>query len=130
MNEIVIWSKKLLYLVLPVFVIHFTFFQISNLKEEQNLFCYSILFLYLLFFILSQITISIAHLVSKNNFESTGFTFLGILAIKIIVYFLMLRPILNKVPESMIEKTNFIVLILIFSVVDLVLVSQILNKKE
>lgn len=130
MNEIVIWTKKLLYLVLPVFVIHFTFFQISNLKVDQNFFYYSISFLYVLFFVLSQMTIIIVNRVSKNNFESTGFTFLGILTIKIIAYFLLLRPILSKASENMLEKTNFIVLIFIFSVIDIILVSQILNKKQ
>ena len=130
MNEIVIWTKKLLYLVLPVFVIHFTFFQISNLKVAQNFFYYSISFLYVLFFVLSQMTIIIVNRVSKNNFESTGFTFLGILTIKIIAYFLLLRPILSKASENMLEKTNFIVLISIFSVIDIILVSQILNKKQ
>lgn len=130
MNEIVIWVKKLFFLVLPVFVIHFTFFQFSSLKIEQENFYYSIVALYMLFFVLSQLTVAIVHSVSKKNFESTGFTFLAILTMKMGIYFLMLRPILSKVSENVIEKTNFVVLIFIFSVIDIVLVSQILNKKQ
>lgn len=130
MNEIVIWVKKLFFLVLPVFVIHFTFFQFSSLKIEQENFYYSIVALYMLFFVLSQLTVAIVQSVSKKNFESTGFTFLAILTMKMGIYFLMLRPILSKVSENVIEKTNFVVLIFIFSVIDIVLVSQILNKKQ
>lgn len=130
MNEVIIWMKKLFFLVLPVFVIHFTFFQITSLKVEHENFYYSIVTLYMLFFVLSQLTIAIVYSVSKKNFESTGFTFLGILTIKMVVYFLMLQPIVNKVSENAIEKTNFVVLIFVFSVIDIVLASQILNKKQ
>jgi hypothetical protein len=130
MNETLLWVKKMFFIVTPIFLIHFAIFQIPSLKSALENFEYSFLYLYVLFFVFSQLTILIIHIVSKKSFESTGFAFLGILTIKLICYFLMLQTLLHKDGVTVVEKSNFVFLMVLFTVIDIVLTSQILSKKS
>jgi hypothetical protein len=130
MNNIFSVLKKLTLIVLPIFIIHLLVFQIPSLNEAQETFQYRIWILYLLFFIFSKIGIVIVQKISEKNFESTGLAFIVILTIKMAVFYFMARPVFASTSENSVEKINFSLIILIFLIIDVFMVSHILNKKQ
>jgi hypothetical protein len=129
MNNIFNIIKKLTLIVLPIFITHLLVFQIPSLNETQENFQYNVWTLYLLFYVFSIIGIVIVQKVSVKNFESTGVAFIVILTVKMIVFYIMAKSVFVSASENSVEKINFSLIIIMFLIIDIFLVSQILNKK-
>ena len=123
--------KSLLFLFISVvvaYVVHqlvFYFFKI-----DQQTFYYSLEQLYDIFFILSFVIVFILLMIKKRNFDQLGMSFLLLTSSKLVFYYLLLKPILNRTHYDIrIEKINFFVLFVLFLTIETVLTIRILSKK-
>ncbi len=123
--------KYLLFLFISVvvaYVVHqlvFYFFKI-----DQQTFYYSLEQLYGIFFILSFVIVFILLMIKKRNFDQLGMSFLLLTSSKLVFYYLLLKPILNRTHYDIrIEKINFFVLFVLFLTIETVLTIRILSKK-
>lgn len=123
--------KSLLFLFISVvvaYVVHqlvFYFFKI-----DQQTFYYSLEQLYGIFFILSFVIVFILLMIKKRNFDQLGMSFLLLTSSKLVFYYLLLKPILNRTHYDIrIEKINFFVLFVLFLTIETVVTIRILSKK-
>ena len=111
------------------YVIHKLIFYVFKINQE--FFYYSLEKLYGIFFVLSFIIISILLKIRERNFDQVGMSFLLLTSIKMIFYYLLLRPILNNTQfDITIEKNNFFVLFILFLTIETVVTISILSKKQ
>lgn len=121
---------RFLLLVLPIFILHYFLFQLPDLKSEEQKFLISIPVLYLVYFILSTIIISIVVKVSKKNFDQVGMTFMILTSVKMGISFFIVRPILSASAENNIEKINFFGIFILFLTIETLITIRLLNKKQ
>lgn len=129
MNKIFILLKKLTLIVLPFFLLHILIFQQESLSSFQEKFQFQVWQLYLVSFFFSVLSIVLMQKISEKNFESTGFVFIVVLTLKMVVYYFLFDSIRLSSAESSIEKINFGLIVISFLIIDIFLASKILNKK-
>jgi hypothetical protein len=120
---------SLLISVIVAYVIHKLIFYVFKINQE--FFYYSLEKLYGIFFVLSFIIILILLKIRERNFDQVGMSFLLLTSIKMVFYYLLLRPILNNTQfDITIEKNNFFVLFILFLTIETVVTITILSKKQ
>lgn len=123
--------KSLLNLLLlsgSAYIFHKIIFYIFNINDEA--FHYSLEELYLLFLGLSTIIFIVLLIVKERNFDNVGMSFLLGTSIKMIVCYLILRPLLEvSTHNNTIEKNNFFVMFILFLTIETALTVRILNEK-
>jgi hypothetical protein len=120
--------KKLIFVALPIFIIHVMLFNANLITgKEVNLY-YSIPLLYQLFLMLSAVILIIVTKISEKNFDNTGMVFMIATSIKMVVAYFLVRPIL-LIEDNKIEKINFFIIFILFLLIETILVAKILNKK-
>lgn len=69
--------------------------------------------------------------VRSRNFDLLGMSFLIVTTLKMLICFLLARPILkNTAISAPIEKTNFFVMFIVFLAIETVVTIRILNEKQ
>jgi hypothetical protein len=120
---------NLVFLAGVVYLIHkliFYFFRIN-----QELFFYSIETLYLLFLAFSFVVFLILLKVKERSFDNVGMSFLLTTSLKMILCYLVLKPILKiSSHDTTTEKVNFFVMFVLFLTMETVLTIRILNEKQ
>ncbi len=129
MNKIFILLKKLTLIVLPLFLLHVLVFQQELLSSYQEKFRIQVWQLYLVSLFFSVLSIVLMQKTSEKNFESTGFVFIVVLTLKMVVYYFLFDLIRLGSLESSVEKINFGLIVISFLIIDIFLASKILNKK-
>lgn len=123
--------KSLLNLLLlagSAYIFHKIIFYIFNINDEA--FHYSLEELYLLFLGLSTIIFIVLLIVKERNFDNIGMSFLLGTSIKMIICYLILRPLLEvSNHNNTIEKNNFFVMFILFLTIETALTVRILNEK-
>ncbi|WP_396209531.1 hypothetical protein [Flavobacterium sp.] len=120
--------KKLIFVALPIFIIHVMLFNANLITGKGANFYYSIPLLYGLFFMLSAAILIIVTKISEKNFDNTGMVFMIATSIKMVVAYFLVRPIL-LIEDNKIEKINFFIIFILFLLIETILVAKILNKK-
>ena len=120
--------KKLIFVALPIFIIHVMLFNANIINGKGANFYYSIPLLYGLFFTLSAAILIIVTKISEKNFDNTGMVFMIATSIKMVVAYFLVRPIL-LIEDNKIEKINFFIIFILFLLIETILVAKILNKK-
>lgn len=124
--------KSFLFLVISVvvfYLLHKLVFHFFEINQEH--FYYSLEKLYGFFFILSFVIIVLLLVVKERDFDQVGMSFLLLTSIKMIFYYLLLKPILNsKQYDIATEKTNFFALFIIFLTIETVITIRILSEKQ
>lgn len=122
-----IWNLLLISFV--AFLVHkwaFEFFKIN----EASLF-YSLEMLYLFFFNLSILIFFILIKVKEKSFDNVGMTFMLITSVKVVICYVVLKPILMlKSDNLIIDKINYFGMFILFSAIEVVLTVRILNEKQ
>ena len=129
MNKIFILLKKLTLIVLSLFLLHVLVFQQELLSSYQEKFRIQVWQLYLVSLFFSVLSIVLMQKTSEKNFESTGFVFIVVLTLKMVVYYFLFDLIRLGSLESSVEKINFGLIVISFLIIDIFLASKILNKK-
>ncbi|MFL9830030.1 hypothetical protein ACSV4D_02755 [Flavobacterium sp. ARAG 55.4] len=124
--------KSFLFLTVAVllsYIIHKLVFYIFEINQE--VFYYTLEKLYAVFFILSLGIILILLKIKERNFDQVGMSFLLLTSIKLGVYYLLLRPILNtKQYDIATEKMSFFALFILFLTLETIVTIRILSEKQ
>lgn len=116
-------------LVTLSYFVHQYLFELMEISTED--FSYSLLSLYLFFGIFSIILLVALFQIRAQNFDLVGMSFLIVTTIKMLICFLLARPILKSTAVSAsIEKTNFFVMFIVFLAIETVVTIRILNEKQ
>lgn len=109
--------------------IHRVIFYVLHINDST--FYYSIETLYLLFLALSIMVFVVLLKVKERSFDNVGMSFLLSTSIKMIVCYLILKPILRVTIEiKSIEKINFFIMFILFLAIETILTIRILNEKQ
>lgn len=124
--------KSFLFLLITAvvaYVIHKSVFYFLEINQEG--FYYSLEKLYCIFSTLSLVIFLILLKIKERNFEQLGMFFLFLSSIKIVFYYILLRPILDiSHYDTSTEKVNFFVLFILFLTIETLLTIRILSEKE
>jgi uncharacterized membrane protein len=110
------------------FVIHKYIFNYLEYNSPKSI--YTLEFLYLFFGISSVVIITVLIKVKEKNLDIVGNTFLLLTTIKMMLSYIMVRPILNQIPLNNSEKWNFFFLFIYFLMVETIITINLLNKKD
>jgi hypothetical protein len=120
---------SLALLIVVAYLLHKIVFYGFNI--DVSAFHYTIEQLYLLFSVLSLIVIAILLKVKEHSFDNVGMSFLLSTSIKMVVCYLVLRPILQAGGQNgIIEKKNFFAMFILFLAIETILTIRILNKNQ
>ncbi len=120
---------SLALLIVVAYILHKVIFYSFNIDDSSfSLFDRSI---YLLFSVLSVIVFVVLLKVKEQSFDNVGMSFLLSTCIKMVVCYLILRPVLQASGEnSSIEKKNFFAMFILFLAMETILTIRILNKNQ
>ena len=130
------WKKyKPVYLVLItsllLYLIHKLAVDGLGYDESFSHFHYSLEILYLFFGSTSALIMFVLSKVQEKNFDNVGMVFMLITSVKMVLSFLMVRPILDEVGVlATTEKHNFFMLFILFLTMETVITIRILNNKQ
>ena len=111
------------------YLVHQFVFDSTGIAQDS--FSYSLVSLYLFFGVFSIVLMVIIFRVRSRNFDLLGMSFLIVTTIKMLICFLLVRPILKSTAVSAsIEKTNFFVMFIVFLAIETVVTIRILNEKQ
>ena len=111
------------------YVLHRVAFYLLDFNDAT--FYYSLETLYVLFLGLSVLVFIVLLKVKDRSFDNVGMSFLLSTSIKMIVCYLILKPILQATTQNnAIEKKNFFMMFILFLAIETVLTIRILNEKQ
>lgn len=111
------------------YLIHRVIFYALEINDTP--FYYSIETLYLLFLVLSIMVFVVLLKVKERSFDNVGMSFLLSTSVKMIVCYVILKPILQVTnEENTLEKINFFMMFIIFLAIETILTIRILNEKQ
>lgn len=120
---------SLAFLITVVYILHKIIFYSFNIDDAA--FHYSLEELYMLFSVLSAVVLFVLLKVKERSFDNVGMSFLLSTSIKMVVCYLILRPVLQASGEnSGIEKKNFFAMFILFLAMETILTIRILNKNQ
>ncbi|MFE3872299.1 hypothetical protein ACFX5F_13810 [Flavobacterium sp. ZS1P70] len=120
---------NLALLIVVAYILHKIIFYSFNIDDTA--FHYSIEELYLLFSVLSVIVLVVLLKVKEQSFDNVGMSFLLSTSIKMVVCYLILRPVLQASGHNgSIEKKNFFAMFILFLAMETILTIRILNKNQ
>ena len=126
--------KTFLHLfIISIIAFVINFFLVENVvpKLELTNWTYSIVNLYVLFFLFSVAIMSLLLFVRNKNLDNVGYTYLIVTSIKMGVAYFLLRPILaTTTVNNATEKINFFIVFIWFLAIETLLTIRILNNKQ
>ena len=126
--------KTFLHLfIISIIAFVINFFLVENVVPKQELanWTYSIVNLYVLFFLFSVVIMSLLLFVRTKNLDNVGYTYLILTSIKMGVAYFLLRPILaTTTVDNATEKINFFIVFIWFLAIETLLTIRILNNKQ
>ena len=125
--------NPVVYILLSAVVLYgihrmaFLFF--DNLQVNKPI--YVLEELYLFFTACSIFILLLLVKISKKSFDNVGMVFLIATSVKMVLCYIVLRPILTTTAENIrIEKINFFVMFILFLAIETVIAIRILNNKQ
>jgi len=116
-------------IVFLIYIVHKLVFFAFNVNDGS--FFYSLEILYLFFFVLSIIIVKVVLIVKEKSFDNVGMSFLLATSIKMIICYLILRPLL-QLPKtnSATERINFFILFTVFLAIETVFTIRLVNENQ
>lgn len=121
--------KKLAFITIPFFLLNVMLWKTLLFKTTQETSNSNFYLLYLISFIFSVISVFMMQKVSQKSFENTGFVFILILTVKMVVYYFLYSSFFTASKGDNIEKVNFGIIVVLFLITDIFLANKILNRK-
>ena len=119
----------LLGIAFLLYAIHKMVFYFFNINQEH--FHYSLETLYLFFFILSAIIFQVLLVVRKKSFDNVGMSFLLATSVKMVICYLILRPLLQiSKGNNPSERINFFILFIVFLTIETLFTIRLVNEKQ
>ena len=119
----------LLGIVIFFYGIHKVIFYSFSISQET--FHYSLETLYLVFTFFTAIIFKILLVIKDRSFDNVGMSFLLATSLKMVVCYLILRPILS-IPKGSnpTEKINFFILFNVFLLMETFFTIRLVNEKQ
>ncbi len=113
------------------FALHKLFLLSFIPKAYENNFIYSAAFLYSFFTIVSLAMVFALLKISKKSLDYVGYSFLGLTSLKMVIAYILLRPILHSdLPKTSTEKISFFIIFIYFLAIETIVTIRILNNKQ
>ena len=121
----------LVLVLLTIFAIHKSIFTFTSLKLEATSFQISLEKLYLIFSLMTIVIILVLIKVKQKSLDNVGMTFLLITSVKMVICYVIGRPIINQNNADLqLEKWNFFVLFIIFLIIETLFTIYLLNTEK
>lgn len=102
----------------------------AHLNIDETSFYYQLSTLYSVFAILAIFIVGILIFIKTKNLDIVGMSFLILTTSKMILCYILVRPILNMTPTEMsIQKMNFFGIFILFLAIETIITIRILNNK-
>ena len=112
-------------------LIHKGIFMFLLPNEPEAQFVHSLSVLYGFFFILSASILLILIKVSQASMTNVGLTFILLTTFKMAIAYIFLKPVLKgNLVHSGLEKTNFLVVFLLFLAIETLITIRLINNKQ
>ncbi len=112
-------------------IVHKIIAHFTIAKEFEDSFLYSIPVLYGIFGALSLVIVYLLARVKATMPDSVGYVFLGLTTVKLILAYVLLRPITKlDLPKTPSEKASFFIVFIYFLAIETILTIRILNNKQ
>lgn len=122
---------EILIIAIPLYIVHKTVFSFTDLSNKVGMFQYSLEQLYGFFLIAAILIIFVLIKIRQKNLDNVGNVFMLLTCLKMVVAYVLLRPILNIPNESQhLEKINFFVIFIGFLAIETIIAIRILNNKQ
>ena len=116
--------------ILAIILLILHLFLFETLATDCTVFYYKISTLYLTFTLMSIIIIGILLFIKTKNLDIVGMSFLVLTSLKMVICYIMVRPILNLSQNEMyVQKMNFFGIFITFLIIETVITIRILNNK-
>ena len=111
-------------------LIHKLIFRLLLPGQMESEFVYSLSELYGFFFVLSAAILLILIKVGQASLTNVGLTFILLTTFKMAIAYVFLKPVLqSNMPHTGLEKTNFLVVFLLFLTIETLITIRIINNK-
>ena len=118
----------LLLIITAIYTIHKSILTFTILKLQVATFEFSLEKLYLMFAFMTMTIILILIKVKQKSLDNVGMTFLLITSIKMVICYVIGRPIINQNDaEHQLEKWNFFALFIVFLFIETLFTIYLLN---
>jgi uncharacterized membrane protein len=112
-------------------LIHKLLFYLFLPNTIESDFVYTLPKLYSFFFIISTVILFILIKVGQVSMTNVGLTFILLTTFKMGIAYVFLKPILQtNLPHTGLEKTNFLIVFLLFLTIETLITIQIINNKQ
>lgn len=128
MKNNILFFKRIFFFTFSLYAINRLVFLLPSLKLAQEKFYFPTAFLFLLFFVFSNLILFLVKKVSEKSFDNTGMVFMIATFVKTGIVYFIIKPILN-LPNHQIEKTNCLIVFMCFLAIETIITIGILNKK-
>lgn len=119
----------LLGITVFLYAIHKMVFYGFGINQES--FHYSLETLYLFFFVFSAIIFKVLLTIKKRSFDNVGMSFLLATSIKMIICYLILRPLLQISKDTnSAERINFFILFILFLTIETLFTIRLVNERQ
>lgn len=116
---------------LVVFAVHKLIFTFVLPADLETQFVHSLPVLYGFFFLLSVFILFILIKVSQVSMTNVGLTFILLTTFKMGIAYVFLKPVLKtNLPHTGLEKTNFLLIFLLFLTIETLITIRIINNKQ
>jgi len=121
---------ELAVLSVPALIVHLVLFRLFFSQRAVN-FHYSVPELYGFFFAFSVVILLILVRIKQINIDSVGNTFMLLTCLKMVVAYVLLRPILAQPhSETAFEKMNFFIVFSVFLAIETMVTIRILGQTK
>ena len=112
-------------------LVHKTLFYLFLPNTIESDFVYPLLKLYGFFFLMSTVILLILIKVSQASMTNVGLMFILLTTFKMGIAYVFLKPILKtNLPHTGLEKTNFLIVFLLFLTTETLITIRIINNKQ
>jgi hypothetical protein len=124
-----LFFKRIFFFTLSLYALNRLVFLFPTLKQAEEQFHFTMSFLFLLFFVFSNLILFLVKKVSEKSFDNTGMVFMMATFVKTGAVYFIIKPILS-LTNNQIERTNCLIVFMCFLVIETIITIGILNKKQ
>lgn len=109
-------------------LLNYLFYRFTGFGYEQLV--YSPVVVYCFFFLLSAGIIAALNFVNTHYKHQLGFSFMALTTVKMVLCYVMVKPVLEKGEAGATEKINFFIVFIIYLIIEAYHTARLLNKKQ
>lgn len=113
-----------------LYAVHKSVIAFADWNKIFDEFHYALEKLYIVFGLASLLIVFILIKVKQRNFDQVGMAFMVLITVKMSSFYFVFRPVIsNRGDETRWERINFIILFMVFLILETLISAQILKSK-